>query len=104
MRFASVNLNGLRSKTDELAAAASHLNLTTICLQETKINPKTPKGNSLLPGYNTWRLDRTSNGGGVAVMSSLNGRRLKLKRGTIEAVTVALEVAPGDTVLKNMHF
>ena len=67
--FASVNLNGAVSKREELTAAALTLNLTTICLQETKLTTKkVTTATTLIKGFNTWRLDRTANGGSVAVL------------------------------------
>ena len=64
MVIVSLNVNGLRSHTDEVQLLIRHLGIHILALNETKLDPDYPKELTRFVGYQQERLDRT---GGVSI-------------------------------------
>ena len=64
MAIASLNINGLRSHLDEVQLLIRDLGIQILALNETKLDPESPKELTSVAGYQQERLDRTYNGGG----------------------------------------
>ena len=64
-----MNLNSLRAKRDELALALAEQEATFALLQETKLSSTSRVEDLALKDYNILRRDRTSHGGGIAILS-----------------------------------
>ena len=67
MAIASLNINGLRSHLDEIKLLLNDRGIHILALNETKLDASIPKELTEIPGYQQKRLDRTCNGGGVAL-------------------------------------
>uniref|UniRef100_A0A1B0DFL9 Uncharacterized protein n=1 Tax=Phlebotomus papatasi TaxID=29031 RepID=A0A1B0DFL9_PHLPP len=64
LRVLQWNINGVRSKLQDLIVLCSQEKIDVMLLQETKI---TPRCSLRIPGYKLFRSDRTDRGGGVLV-------------------------------------
>ena len=67
MAIASLNINGLRGHHDEIKLLLNDQGIHILALNETKLDASMPKELTEIPGYQQKRLDRTCNGGGVAL-------------------------------------
>ncbi len=67
MVIASLNINGLRGKFDEIQLLMHEMGLHILALNETKLDPSYSKQLTTVAGFQQQRLDRTCNGGGVAI-------------------------------------
>uniref|UniRef100_A0A914D4P1 Reverse transcriptase domain-containing protein n=1 Tax=Acrobeloides nanus TaxID=290746 RepID=A0A914D4P1_9BILA len=67
LTISCANVNSLCSKLDELRVICSVEDPDVFLLQETKRHENISDEELQIPGYNLFRLDRTANGGGVAI-------------------------------------
>jgi hypothetical protein len=67
MSIISANVNGLRSKIDQIRLRASANTPHIIACQETKISEKISSTSLSIENYKIFRKDRNENGGGVAL-------------------------------------
>ncbi len=67
LKVASININGLLSKKNEIHVLANAFNYDVLCLQETKVDGYISDAELLIPGYSLFRRDRKRGGGGVAI-------------------------------------
>ena len=67
MAIASLNINGLRSHHDEIKMLLNDKGIHVLALNETKLDASVPKELTEISGFQEKRLDRTCNGGGVAL-------------------------------------
>ena len=74
MVIASLNINGLNAKVDELREIVSEKGIHIMGINETKISPSLPDNIISIDGYSIIRKDRNESRGGVAVyiQSSFN--------------------------------
>ena len=69
-----LNVNGLRSKLDDIKVLLNTSKIDILCINETKIDQNISKADLAIPGYNFHRKDRNRHGGGVGIYfkNSLN--------------------------------
>ena len=70
INIAHLNINGLRSKIDFLKIFLLQEKLDVICLNETKIDSTVSDGDVKIPGYNSYRQDRSLHGGGTLIYAA----------------------------------
>ena len=66
-RMGHLNICSLRNKVDDVFDILSEYNLHLLALTETHLNPDINSDVLKIEGYNMFRLDRGTRGGGVAV-------------------------------------
>ena len=63
----STNVRELTNKVDEIQQIAELNSISTICITETWLSPNVPDSCVSIPGYNLFRKDRITTGGGVCI-------------------------------------
>ena len=94
MAIASLNINGLRNRLDEVQLLIRDLGIHILALNETKLNPEFPKEVTSVAGYQQERLDRTCNGGGVSIYVSDSikyKRRLDILTDDLELICIEVD-------------
>ena len=94
MAIASLNINGLRSHLDKVQLLIRDLGIQILALNETKLDPESPKELTSVAGYQQERLDRTCNGGGVSIYirdSIKYKRRLDIPTDNLELICIEVE-------------
>ena len=95
INIAHLNINGLRSKIDFLKIFLLQEKLDVICLNETKIDSTVSDGDIKIPGYNSYRQDRTLHGGGTLIYAAdyLNSKKsCRFSRKDHEAVWIEVKL------------
>ena len=72
LNIAHLNINGLRSKLDFIKILLSQEKFDILCLNETKIDSTVSDSDLSVPGYLSYRQDRTLHGGGTMIYCSEN--------------------------------
>lgn len=77
LRILQWNINGIRSKLQDIILLCEREKIDVVLLQETKV---TPRCHVRIPGFNLFRNDRTDRGGGVliGVKSSILSTRINI--------------------------
>ena len=70
LNIAHLNINGLRSKISFLKIFLRQHKFDILCLNETKIDSTVATSEISIPGYKTFRQDRSCHGGGVLIYAS----------------------------------
>ena len=63
----STNVRELTNKVDEIQQIAELNSISTICITETWLSPNVPDSCVSISGYNLFRKDRITTGGGVCI-------------------------------------
>ena len=93
MAIASLNINGLNAKVDELREIVSEKGIHIMGINETKVSPSLPDNIISIDGYSIVRKDRTESGGGVAIYihSSFNYEVVDtLPENTLELICIKI--------------
>ena len=61
------SLRALTNKVDEIQEIAEFNSISAICITETWLSPNVPDSCVAIPGYNLFRKDRITTGGGVCI-------------------------------------
>ena len=67
LKFAHLNINGIRSKIEYLTLFLQETKLDILCLNESKVDLSINDAEISVPNYNIFRRDRNKHGGGVLV-------------------------------------
>ena len=93
MVIASLNINGLNTKVDELREIVSEKGIQIMGINETKVSPSLPDNIISIDGYSIVRKDRNESGGGVAIYihSSFNYEVVDtLPENTLELICIKI--------------
>ena len=93
MVTASLNINGLNAKVDELMEIVSEKGIHIMGINETKVSPSLPDNIISIDGYYIVRKDRNESGGGAAIYihSSFNYEVVDtLPENTLELICIKL--------------
>ena len=63
----STKVRALTNKVDEIQEIAELNSISAICITETWLSPNVPDSCVAIPGYNLFRKDRITTGGGVCI-------------------------------------
>ena len=98
MSIASLNVNSLRRRYDEIKLLLKNLGINVLALNETKLDPEYPKELTTIFGYQHERRDRTGRGEGVSIYirDSINYiRRNDLPDNQLELICIEIEPPKG---------
>jgi exonuclease III len=70
LKMAHLNVNGIRSKLDQVRLLVSESGLDLLCLNETKIDESVSDADISIPNFDIYRRDRNKHGGGVLIYVS----------------------------------
>jgi len=80
LNIAHLNVNGLRSKLDFVKILLNQEKFDVFCVNETKIDSTVSDSDISIPGYISYRQDRTLHGGGSIIYCSKNLQTKKNNR------------------------